>query len=257
MEIDWSEVKRITLWSYEELIEKLLKVLSYEFVQKYYNHSMREAAEYVGRLLGYDQKYHVKVSALTELFRKLDAAKIKNFEELLHEIENREKCSEFLGKTVLSFTELIFALNYIFRWVLPFCLYLRELIDPNDETQNGYLEELKKIGIRFNLDVLERGRTEEDRKRISREATIPEAFILILVNRADMTRLPYSNRKTVRHLGAAGYDSVDKIAQADLTRLMEDMRAYFNKIGIRLSRSFIDLEGIMRWAKAIPKIVQN
>ena len=255
MEIDWSEVKRITLWSYEELIEKLLRVLSYEFVQKHYDHSMREAAEYVGRLLGYDQKYYVKTNALTELFRKLDAVKIKNFEELLHEIENREKCEEFLGKTGLSFTKLICALNCIFRWILPFCLYLKELIDPNDEAQKGYLEELKKIGIRFNLDALERGRTEENRKRISRETAIPETFICILVNRADMTRLPYSNRKTVRHLCAAGYDSVDKIAQADLTHLMEDMKAYFNKIGIRLSRSFIDLEGIMRWTKAIPKIV--
>ena len=257
MEIDWFEVKRITLWSYEELVEELSKVLSYKFIQKHYNHSMKEATEYVNRLLGYDRKYEAKAKALMELFRKLDALKIKDYNGLLHEIENREKCAEFLGKTGLSFRELISALNYIFRWVLPFCLYLRESIDPNDETQKGYLEELKKIGIRFNLDALERGRTEENRKRISRETAIPEAFIRILVNRADMTRLPYSNRKTVRHLCAAGYDSIDKIVQTDPTRLMEDMKAYFNKIGVKLSRSFIDLEGIIQWAKTIPKIVQN
>jgi len=45
MEIDWNVVKKMTLWSYEDLIKKNLKALSYNFIQEHYNHSMKEAEE--------------------------------------------------------------------------------------------------------------------------------------------------------------------------------------------------------------------
>jgi hypothetical protein len=41
--IDWDYVKKQTLWSYEDLIKKLLNVLGYNFVQEHYNHSMKQA----------------------------------------------------------------------------------------------------------------------------------------------------------------------------------------------------------------------
>jgi len=257
MEPNWSEAKKVALWNYEELMEKMLKVLSYKFVQEHYNHSMKEAADYATRLFGYDAKYAKKVGMLTEFFKKLDSLEVKNYVELARKTETKEKCREFLRKTRLPFEDLISTLNYIFRWVLPFNLYLRELIDPDDETQREYVEKLKKLGIRFNLDTLEQGRTVEGRKRISEEAGVPEIFLSGLVNHADLTRLPYSNRKTVKHLCAAGYGTLEKLAGTDLRRLTEDMKSYFDKVGIRLSRSFIDLEGISHWAKTIPRIVQD
>jgi len=257
MEMEWSEVKKITLWNHEEIIEKMQTVLSYKFVKEQYNHSMAEAADYVDRLLGYDPKYANKVNMLKEFFKNLDSVKVKNYADLLHQIEDKEKCEKFLKKTKLPFRELILALNYIFRWVLPFKLYLRELIDTDDETQKKHLGKLRKFNIKFNLDLLEAGKTKEGRRKISKETGIPETFINELVNRADMTRLPYSNRKTVKYLFAAGYSSVDKIAQTNLKQLTENMQAYFERIGIRLSRSFIDVNGISTWAKAIPKIVQT
>jgi len=39
MEIDWDIVKKVTLWSYEDLIKKVLKVLSYKFIQDHYFNS--------------------------------------------------------------------------------------------------------------------------------------------------------------------------------------------------------------------------
>jgi len=41
--IDWNSVKKQTLWSYEDLIGKLLSVLAYDFVQEHYNHTMEQA----------------------------------------------------------------------------------------------------------------------------------------------------------------------------------------------------------------------
>lgn len=257
MEIDWNAVKKMTLWSYEDLIAKILKVLSYSFVQEHYNHNMIEAENYATRLLGYDPRYAKYVSKWIEIFKKLHSLKVENYTELVHQVENREKCEEFLRKSKLPFKDLIAVLNYIFRWVLPFRnVYLRELTDTSSETHKKYIEELRKLNIKFNLDILEHGRNREGREKISRETGIPLTFILDLINRADLTRLPYMSRKMVNHLRSGGYDSIDKLAQADVRKLKEDMKSYFNKVGIRLSRSFIELEGIVQWAKTVPKIVE-
>lgn len=258
MGIDWNVVKKMTLWSYEDLISKILKVLSYDFIQEHYNHSMKEAENYATKLLGYDAKYAEYISKLTDIFRKLDGLRVKNYTELVHQVETTEKCEEFLKKTKLPFKDMISVLNYIFRWVLPFRnLYLRQLIDVSNETHKEYLERLKKLNIKFNLDLLEHGRTRASREKISKETGIPEAFIVNLLNRADLTRLPYMAGKTVDHLCSAGYDSVNKLAQADKGKLKRDMKSHFDKKGIKLSRSFIELEGIVQWAKAVPKIVET
>lgn len=132
---------------------------------------------------------------------------------------------------------------------------MRELIDTENEFNNIYLEKFKNRGIRFTLDILENGRTREGRDKLFQVAGIPKSFILYFVNLADMSRLPYSNRKTVKHLLAGGYDSVAKIAQTDPEIIIEDMRSYFERIGVKLT-GFIDLKGIAQWARTIPVVVE-
>ena len=46
MQPDWEQVKKLTLWSYEELIRKLQDMLVYPFVQEHYNHTMDQALVY-------------------------------------------------------------------------------------------------------------------------------------------------------------------------------------------------------------------
>jgi hypothetical protein len=254
--IDWNLVKKMTLWDYEELTEKISAVLSYSFIQKYYNHNMRDAIDYLQKLLGYGTKYAKHMAKITTVFKSLDRLRVENYIDLIHKVENKEKCEDFLRKTQLSFDDLIFTLNYIFRWVLPHRLYLRELIDRENESHKNYVEELRKCKIRFNLDLLEYGRTREGREKLSKETGIPKSFIVDLVNLADVSRLPYSNRKTVRHLFSGGYNNVAKIAQTDSERMRKDMKSYFDKMGVKLA-GFIDLKGIAQWAKTIPIIVEQ
>lgn len=255
MKLDWNAVKKMTLWDYEDLINKILTVLSYNFIQEYYNHNMKEAGLYIQKLLGYNHKYEEYTSKMTNTFKKLDGLKVASYTDLVHKVENRGKCEEFLMETKFPFKDLISVLNHIFRWVLPHNLYLRELIEAEEQAHKKYIEELRKLNIRFNLDILERGRTIEGREKISEETRIPKAFVFDLVNRADMSRLPYSNRRTVKHLFAGGYDSVNKLACTDSEKLVEDMKSYFGRIGVKLS-GFIDLKGITQWARAMPKIVE-
>lgn len=257
MDIDWNIVKKMTLWKYEDLIKKLLKVLSYDFIQKHYNHNMKEAKGYVGKLLGYDQKYAEYTIKLTDVFEKLDRLKVQNYTELVQRVTDREKCKRFLSQAGLPFEEFISALNYIFRWVLPFRnVYLRQLADTSNEVHKDHIESLRDHEIKFNLDILEHGRTKKGRMKLSRETEIPEDFLSDLVNRADLTRLPYMSKQTVNHLCSAGYNTIDELARVDIEKLKNDMKSYFGKKGIRLG-SFIDLTGLIEWARAVPKIVES
>jgi len=254
--IDWNLVKKMTLWDYEELIKKILDVFSYSFVQEYYNHNMSEAIDYVRKLFGYNPKYAKHVSKTTNTLKSLGGLRVENYTDLILKVENKEKCEGFLRKAQLSFEDFIATLNYVFRWVLPHKLYLRELIDTENESHKNYIEELRKHKIRFNLDILECGRAGEGREKLAKETGIPKSFILDLVNLADMSRLPYSNRKTVKHLSAGGFDSVAKLAQVDSEKISEVMKSHFDRMGVKLS-GFIDLKGIAQWAKTIPAIVKD
>lgn len=254
--IDWCLVKKMTLWDYQKLIKKISEVLSYSFIQEHYDHNMSEAADYVRKLLGYDLKYTKHVSRMTNMFKSLNDLKVENYTDLIHKVENKEKCENFLGKAQFSFEDLISTLNHIFRWVLPHSLYLREIIDLENEAYKKNIKELATRGIRFNLDILEYGRTRDGRERLSKETGIQKPFIFDLVNLADMSRLPFSNRKTVKHLSAGGYDSVAKLAQTDSEKIIDDMKSYFDRIGVKLS-GFIDLKGIAQWAKTVPIVVEN
>ncbi|MCX6653979.1 MAG: DUF4332 domain-containing protein [Candidatus Bathyarchaeota archaeon] len=253
--INWNLVKKMTLWDYEELINEIGEVFSYSFIQENYNHNMKEATSYLEELLGYDPKHEKYINRIANVFTILDGLNVDTYADLINRIETKEKCENFLRKTKLPFEELLLILNHIFHWVFPHRLYLRELIDTENECHKTYIEKLRYRRIRFNLDILENGRTREGREKLFKDTGIPESFILIFVNLADMSRLPYSNRKTVKHLQAGGYDSVAKLAQTDPETIVEDMSSYFEKIGIKLS-GFIDLKGIAQWARTMPVVVE-
>jgi hypothetical protein len=58
------------------------------------------------------------------------------------------------------------------------------------------------------------------------------------------------------HLLADGYGSVAKPARTDSERIIEDMKSYFDRLGVRLY-GFIDLKGIAQWAKTMPIVVED
>lgn len=254
--MDWNLVKKMTLWDYEKLIKKISDVFSYSFVQKHYDHNMKDATDYIRKLLGYDVKYAKIISKIANTFKSLNDLGVENYTDLIYKVENKEKCENFLRKTQLPFEDLISTLNYIFRWVLPHSLYLRELIDIENESHKNYIEELRIRGIRFNLDILEYGRTRDGREKLSKETGIQKLFIFDLVNLADMSRLPYSNRKTVKHLFAGGYNCIAQLAKGDSEKMIEDMSSYFDRKRVKLS-GFIDLKGIAQWAKTIPIVIED
>jgi len=261
MDLDWERVKRVTLWDYEQLVKKLLKTLAYGFVFEHYNHTMDEAGRYANKVQdGYLQGRNEPsiVDPMLTNFKKLEDLQVKSYLDLTRQVESREKCESFLERTGFGFDELIETLNYLFRWVLPFMTPVREFIDLNNETDRLYFEILKEKKLGSNLDILEQGRTREGRARLSQASGIPEHFITELVHKADISRLAYVRGKTVLHLCGGGYNTLDKIASADVGEMEKAMGAYYQRLGKSLAdfKAVIPLGWMIGGARILPKVVE-
>ena len=136
-------------------------------------------------------------------------------------------------------------------------MYLRELIDKKNQTHLDYITTLRKNKIRFTLDILEKGRTIKERKKMTEETGVPRNFLSELVNRADFTRMPYISGKTVRHYFGVECKSLEQLAKTELNQITKAMEKHLNSLGVKLSRSFIELDSGVAIAQVIPKIVEN
>jgi hypothetical protein len=261
--IDWNSVKRQTLWNYEDLIAKLLSVLAYDFVQEHYNHTMEQAQGYARRVRqGYLQDrgdMSAYVDSIAAHFQDLETRWIGTYSELVHAVKTREHCVAFLQQTDFDFDQLIQTLNYLLRWVLPFRTPLREFIDVGSDVESGYLEALKRQRIGSNLDLVEVGRTEAGRVQLASATEIPVAFVIALVHKVDISRLAYVRGKTVEHLCGGGYDSLERIANADLAEMEEKMDAYYRTLGKTLAdfRAVIPLPWMIGGARILPRVVKD
>lgn len=260
--IDWNQVKKQTLWSYEDLIGKLHQALGYEFVQECYDHTMRQAGRYARQVQkGYLQNKSDTTfcDGMIARFKRLEALRIKSYGDLIHQVETREKCEAFIRRTGFGFDDLVQTLNYLFRWVLPFAIPARELLDMDDQTQKAYLAILKQHQLGSNLDLLEQGRTRAGRASLAQATGIPAPFILALVHRADISRLAYVRGKTIRHLCGGGYDTLDKIAGADADKMEKNMEAYYRTLGKTSAdfKSVIPLPWMIGGARILPRVVRG
>jgi hypothetical protein len=261
MEIDWNLAKKITLWHYDDLIEKIFNVFAYDFVQEYYNHDMEKAAIYSKRLhTGYtiNEKEVSFIGELCAQFKSLGHTGVKDYLDFVQRIKTKTDCEDFLKKVNLNFETMIHLLNYLFRWVLPFKCPMKELVETITPPLENNLTILKKFNIRFNLDILEKGRTKQGRMFLVKESGMTETYIDELTNRADISRLAYVRGKTIKHLCGGGYNTLEKIAAANIKKMETDMTEYYATTGKNFAdfKKVIPLDWMIGGAKVLPKIVE-
>ena len=262
MGIDWESVKKKTLWHYEDLIGKLLDVLEYPFVKQFYNQRMPEAAAYARDIQQnylQDGKEMDFLSDVVEDLAVLDGLGVSDIVDLVQRVESKTRCECFLVETGYPFENLILVLNYLLRYALPFKCPVRELLDEVDQKDKPLLARLRQQGIRSNLDVLEASRTLAGREKLAAASGLTEAFLIMLAHRADLTRLAYVRGKTVRHLCGGGYDTLEKLAKADMEKMEADMTSYYASLGKRFAdfQAVIPLDWMIGGARVLPKVIQD
>jgi hypothetical protein len=184
---------------------------------------------------------------------------IRNYQDLVGRVNTKLNCANFLQETGFSFEALIQMLNYLFRWVLPFRIPIKELVDTMPFTNTKYPEIFRNRGVRSNLDVLETFRSKTGRKIFSTETGMDETYILELTHRTDISRLAYVRGKTIMHLSGGGYNTLNKLATAEITKMEADMTAYYESIGKSYAdfKAVIPLDWMINGAKILSEIVEE
>lgn len=262
-ELDWGRAKKVTLWTYEELIAKLQTVLHYPLVREHYDHDMHQAIQYTRAIRrGYlwdEGSKTAYVDEMSHLLARLGALGVSSYSDLIHRVGTRDQCRVFLATTHFEFEALLQVLNFLLRWVLPFEAPLRQFIDTEDESECKLLAELKELGITTNLALLEAGRKPGGRAKLVKATKGGVRRITAWVHRADISRLAYVRGKTVRHLCGGGYDTLDKLAKADLPQMEKRMEAYYRGLG-KTGRDFagaIPLTWMIGGARTVPRVVEE
>ena len=261
MQPDWDYVKRTTLWHYEELIKKLDAVTAYPIIWKSYNHDITQAGVFA-RSMFPDRNIEAGEfpASIISTIEVLKSKQVSNWGDLISLIPDREDCSKFVAEQKLRFEEFIDLLNFLLRWAFPFRTSSRELVDHDNSQEMSWYEVLKQHELSISFVLLDMGHTLEGRDRLVKSTCLSLDVVTKLVHRADIARLPYVRRKTILPVCGAGYDTLAKIANANLPQMDSDMESYMQSmLGKSWDnyKSVIILKLMIPWAKALPVIVED
>ena len=228
MQPNWDYVKKTTLWHYEALIKKLNVLMAYPVIWRAYNHDMTQAAVFAHQMFPQNNIAAGEFPAgVLSTFKSLKSAGISNWGDLLSRIATRAECAGFVTDHNLDFEEFIDVLNYLLRWAFPFQTASRELLEHENAVEMAYYGILKQHKLMTSFDVLEQGHTLAGRLALVELSDLTLEFVTVLVHRADIARLPYVRRKTLLPVCGAGYDTLAKIAAADLNQMESDLANYY------------------------------
>lgn len=260
MQPDWNYVKKTTLWPYEDLVKKLSVLKAYPVIWKAYNHDMAQAAVFVMRLFPNTNVEAGEYSAqILDKITHLKSAGISDWGDLLSRVTSRDDCMSFVTETNMEFKKFIDLLSYLLRWAFPFQTASRELLAHENTLEMSTYPILKQHGLMNSFDILEQGYTLEGRYALVEHTGLPKGFVTSIAHRADIARLPYVRRKTILPVCGAGYDTLAKIATADLAQMETDLEAYFQRTRgkpWKNYKSVIVLRGMVAAARALPVIME-
>ena len=254
-----AEVKKALypMKEYEDLCRRWQTPFSYPFVQKRFNFTMPQLAGYTAFLLGGDsrRRYGSYASQLIGTLRELGDAGVQDLRDLLAQVGSREQLQRFAERHRIPAHEIVAVLKYLVYWVIPMEKPLSGLV-PGNPFLSEALKTLREVGIRTNLDLLQQGLTPAQRQALARRSGLPQELILELVNRADLSRMPWASKATISNIMGAGYGSLARLANADPRQLYADFFRYGERIGKDLKYGN-EIENSYRIAKIVPVLLKN
>jgi len=259
MFVNWDDISRALspIKDYEDLCRRWQVSLSYSFVRETFNYSMPELADYTRLGVGGDPRgrYSDYASRLIGIFTELHQAGVPDIVDLVARVETRKKLEDFSKQNQIHAQDVVAVLKYLVYWFIPTEKYLSGLVR-DDPAISEAIKVLRGLGIRTNLDLLQRGITATGRKALIRSSGLTKTVIAELVNRADFSRMPWSSKATISNIMGAGYTSLAQLASADPQQLYTDFFNYGKSIGKNLKLGN-EIENSYRLAKILPVILQE
>jgi hypothetical protein len=193
---------------------------------------MPELVEYTQLLLGGDARgrYTNYASLLVRIFTELHRSGVRNTEDLYSRVQTRQQLEDFASQAKIHAHDIVSVLKFLVYWYIPGEKYLSGLVRDDPDASNA-IKMLSRIGIRTNLDLLQQGRTVASRTALAASSALPEPVVFDLVNRADLSRMPWASKATISNILGAGYASPSELANAEPGQLFEDFFRYGKSIG--------------------------
>jgi hypothetical protein len=153
-------------------------------------------------------------------FAQIKAQGISNLKELSEALKNKKKLHEFAGQSHVP-ADYLTILNREIKSNLP---------KPNRFQDFNILGEevvarLEKHGIKHTKHLFEQVLTPAQRKALSQQTGIEEDEILKLTKLTDLSRIRWVNHTFAIVLFKAGYDTAQKVAEADFQALYDTIIA--------------------------------
>ena len=259
MAVNWAEVHRAIspLKDYEDLAQRFQDSFSYHFVRDVFNITLPALGDYTCQLLGGDarHRYDEYQDVLEDTLAGLSQAGVVDVLDLVACTRTRQDLEAFAGQSGIDGVNVACLLKYLVYWFIPGEKYLSGLICP-DVSLAAAIKVLGELGLRTNLQLMQRGLTPENRVALAESSGLPEDVINKLVNIADLSRLPWSSKATIANIIGAGYPSLCALASADPEQLYADFFAYGKAIGKNLKLGN-EIENSYRIAKIVPVILKG
>jgi hypothetical protein len=259
MAIDWDEIQKelSPIRDYEDCCSRYRISYGYPFITQAFNFSMPQLTDYSQKLLGGDARgrYTDYLSKLTLIFVELHQAGVENVLDFTHYVNTRPKLESFVELSGLNPPDVILVLKYLIYWFFPGEKYLSGLVRADPATSQA-LKALAGLGVRTNLQLLQQGLTPLGRRSLAEQSGLPAETILDLVNRADLSRLPWASKATISNILGAGYGSLAQLVNAEPEKLYADFFRYGKSIGKNLKLGN-EIENSYRIARIVPRLVQE
>lgn len=259
MTANWNEVNKalFPIKSYADFCRRWQESLGYSVVRTAYNYSLPDLIEYTHRCLGGDtrSRFAEYEALLTRIFGALEQARVQNLVDLANRAAAPDRFEHLADQAGLPAAEIAPALKFLTYWFIPISKPLSSLVR-EDSAVLAAAGRLRELGIRSNLDLLERGWTPAGRKALCEVSGLPGEVVLELVNRADLSRMPWASKATISNISGAGYGSLKRLAGADPDRLFEDFYQYGHVIGKNLKLGN-EIDNSYRIARLTPVILQE
>ncbi len=254
----WQEINQalLPLKGYADAILRFRESFAYAFVREHFDFTLPQVADYTRLGIGGDpnKRYEHYTAAILQVLDELHQAGVLRIRDLIARVETPEKLDAFISQSGTSAQGTASLLKYLFYWVIPMKKHLSGLVWADPETRSA-LRALQEIGIRANLDLLQRGLTPADRQSLARASGVPLEVVSALVNRADLSRMPWASKATISNIMGAGYGSLEKLANASPEQLYADFFRYGKTIGKNLKLGN-EIENSHRIARLLPILVQ-
>jgi hypothetical protein len=144
---------------------------------------------------------------------------ISNLAELLKTLKTKKKVQTFAKESGLPENYLTVLRRQV-NGYHPKARKLRDFTAIPESTR----DKLETLGLKTTPQLFDRVVTKKERQKLARELDIPEDEMLMLTKLCDLCRMRYVNHTFATLLFHSGFDTVEKVKQANPEKLCEELK---------------------------------